>query len=79
MKVIRIGFMVVTLIWMAFTAYILVRIAEDLNYLRGSSDYTIELLDSIAGDVQPIGDLGLISRGRSFTCTVDKRLTNVLY
>ena len=51
MKAIRIGFMVVTLIWMAFTAYILVRLAEDLNYLRGSSDYTIELLDSIAGDV----------------------------
>ena len=71
MKVVRIGFMVVTLIWMAFTAYILVRIAEDLSYLRGSSDYTIELLDQISGNVEPILQLQHLDRNRSFSCSIN--------
>ena len=71
MKVVRIGFMVVTLIWMAFTAYILVRIAEDLSYLRGSSDYTIELLDQISGNVEPISQLQHLGHNRSFSCSID--------
>jgi hypothetical protein len=71
MKVIRIGFMVIILMWMAFTAYILVRIAEDLSYLRGSSDYTIELLDQISGNVEPILQLQHLDRNRSFSCSIN--------
>ena len=71
MKVIRIGFMVIILMWMAFTAYILDRIAEDLSYLRGSSDYTIELLDQISGNVEPILQLQHLDRNRSFSCSIN--------
>ena len=63
--------MVIILMWMAFTAYILVRIAEDLSYLRGSSDYTIELLDQISGNVEPILQLQHLDRNRSFSCSIN--------
>ena len=42
MKVVRIGFMCFIIAWMLFTAYVMLKMAEDLDYLRGSSDYTIE-------------------------------------
>ena len=70
MRVIRIGFVVITVAWMSFTAYVLVRIAEDLSYLSESSDYTIELLDQISGNVEPILQLQHLGRNRSFSCSI---------
>ena len=71
MRVIRIGFVVITVAWMSFTAYVLVRIAEDLSYLSESSDYTIELLDQIAGNVEPLMQLQGLNRNRSFSCSIE--------
>jgi hypothetical protein len=71
MRVVRIGLIVITVAWMAFTAYVLVRIAEDLSYLRGSTDYQIQLLDQIAGNVEPLMQLQGISRNRSFSCSIN--------
>ena len=70
MRVIRIGFIVIAVAWMSFTAYVLVRIAEDLSYLSESSDYTIELLDQISGNVEPILQLQHLGRNRSFSCSI---------
>jgi hypothetical protein len=71
MRVIRIGFMLIAVAWMAFTAYVLVRIAEDMSYLSESSDYTIELLDQIAGNVEPLMQLQGLNQNRSFSCSID--------
>tara|TARA_Y100001949_G_C15836852_1_gene264478 strand:- start:298 stop:534 length:237 start_codon:yes stop_codon:yes gene_type:complete len=71
MRVIRIGFIVITVAWMSFTAYVLVRIAEDLSYLSGSSDYQIQLLDQIAGNVEPLMQLQGLNRNRSFSCSIN--------
>jgi hypothetical protein len=71
MRVIRIGFVVITVAWMSFTAYVLVRIAEDLSYLSESSDYTIELLDQIAGNVEPLMQLQGLNQNRSFSCSIN--------
>ncbi len=71
MKVIRIGFIVIAVAWMSFTAYVLVRIAEDLTYLSESSDYTIQLLDQIAGNVEPLLQLQHLDHNRSFSCSIN--------
>lgn len=71
MKVVRIGFMCFIITWMLFTAYVMLKMAEDLDYLRGSSDYTIELLDQISGNVEPISQLQHLDRNRSFSCSID--------
>ena len=71
MRVIRIGFIVIAVAWMAFTAYVLVRMAEDLTYLSESSDYTIQLLDQIAGNVEPLLQLQHLDHNRSFSCSIN--------
>ena len=71
MRVIRIGFVVITVAWMAFTAYVLVRMAEDLSYLSESSDYQIQLMDQIAGNVEPLMQLQGLNRNRSFSCSIE--------
>jgi hypothetical protein len=52
------------MIWLGFS------ILDRLTYIAESSDYHIQLLDNIWGDLEPIGDLGLISKGRSFSCEI---------
>jgi hypothetical protein len=54
----------VLMIWLGFS------ILDRLTYIAESSDYHIQLLDNIWGEMEPIGDLGLISQGRSFSCEV---------
>jgi hypothetical protein len=62
--------------WMVTVLYIGFCMLDTLDYMAESSDYEIQLLDLIYGELEPVGDLGLISRGRSFHCTVDYGLTN---
>ena len=61
---------IVTVTWMVIMIWLGFNILDQLIYLAESSDYHIQLLDNIWGDLEPIGDLGLISRGRSFSCEV---------
>ena len=62
--------------WMVTVLYIGFNMLDTLDYMAESSDYEIQLLDLIYGELEPVGDLGLISQGRSFSCTVDYGLTD---
>ena len=65
------GFLIITGVgWMMTMLWLGFNILDQLTYLAESSDYHIQLLDNIWGDLEPIGDLGLISKGRSFSCEV---------
>ena len=63
-------------IWMGLVLYIGFNMLDKLDYIAESSDYEIQLLDLIYGELEPVGQLGLISQGRSFSCTVDSGLTD---
>jgi hypothetical protein len=63
-------------IWMGLVLYIGFNMLDKLDYIAESSDYEIELLDLIYGELEPVGQLGLISQGRSFSCEVDSGLTD---
>ena len=57
-------------VWMVIMIWLGFSILDRLTYIAESSDYHIQLLDNIWGEMEPIGDLGLISQGRSFSCEV---------
>ena len=61
---------IVTVTWMVLMIWLGFSILDRLTYIAESSDYEIQLLDNIWGDLEPIGDLGLISKGRSFSCEI---------
>lgn len=61
---------IVTVTWMVLMIWLGFSILDRLTYIAESSDYHIQLLDNIWGDLEPIGDLGLISKGRSFSCEI---------
>ena len=61
---------IATVTWMVLMIWLDFSILDRLTYIAESSDYHIQLLDNIWGDLEPIGDLGLISRGRSFSCEI---------
>ena len=61
---------------MGLVLYIGFNMLDKLDYIAESSDYEIELLDLIYGELEPVGQLGLISQGRSFSCEVDSGLTD---
>ena len=63
-------------IWIGLVLYIGFNMLDKLDYIAESSDYEIQLLDLIYGELEPVGQLGLISQGRSFSCTVDSGLTD---
>ena len=66
------GFLLVTgVAWMMCMLWLGFNILDQLTYIAESSDYHIQLLDNIWGDLEPIGDLGLISKGRSFSCEIN--------
>lgn len=58
-------------VWMVIMIWLGFSILDRLTYIAESSDYHIQMLDNIWGEMEPIGDLGLISRGRSFSCEVE--------
>lgn len=57
-------------VWMVIMIWLGFSILDRLTYIAESSDYHIQMLDNIWGEMEPIGDLGLISKGRSFSCEV---------
>ena len=61
---------IVGVTWMVLMIWLGFGILDRLTYIAESSDYHIQLLDNIWGDLEPIGDLGLISKGRSFSCEI---------
>ena len=63
-------------VWMGLVLYIGFNMLDKLDYIAVSSDYEIQMLDNIFGELEPVGDLGLISQGRSFSCTVNSGLTD---
>ena len=54
----------VLMIWLGFS------ILDRLTYIAESTDYEIQLLDSIYGEMEPLSTLGLLSRNRSFSCEI---------
>ena len=48
-------------IWMGLVLYIGFNMLDKLDYIAESSDYEIQLLDLIYGELEPVGQLGLIS------------------
>ena len=63
-------------IWMGLVLYIGFSMLDRLDYISESSDYHIQMLDLIYGELEPVSNLGLISQGRSFSCEVNSGLTN---
>lgn len=63
-------------IWMGLVLYIGFNMLNKLDYIAETGDYEIQMLDLIWGELEPIGHLGIISQGRSFSCTVDSGLTD---
>lgn len=63
-------------IWMGLVLYIGFNMLDKLDYIAESSDYEIQLLDLIYSELEPVGHLGIISSGRSFSCEVNSGLTN---
>ena len=61
---------IVTVTWMVLMIWLGFSILDRLTYIAESSDYHIQLLDNIWGDLEPIGHLGLISKGRSLICEI---------
>lgn len=47
------------------------KISENIEYLAGSTDYQIQLLDQIAGNVEPLIQLQGLGYNRSFSCSID--------
>ena len=62
--------------WMVTVLYIGFNVLDKLDYIAESSDYEIQLLDLIYSELEPVGQLGIISSGRSFSCEVNSGLTN---
>ena len=58
-------------VWMVIMIWLGFSILDRLTYIAESSDYHIQMLDNIWGEMEPIGDLGLISKGRSISCEVE--------
>ena len=63
-------------VWMGLVLYIGFSMLDRLDYISESSDYHIQVLDLIYSELEPVGDLGLISQGRSFSCEVNSGLTD---
>ena len=61
---------IVGVTWMVLMIWLGFNILDQLTYIAESSDYHIQLLDNIWGELDPLGDLGLISKGRSFSCEI---------
>ena len=71
MKIVRITYMCVAIIFMVSVGILTYKISENLEYLAGSSDYQIQLLDQIAGNVEPLMQLQGLNRNRSFSCSIN--------
>jgi hypothetical protein len=56
--------------WMVLVIWLGFSILDRLTYIAESSDYHIQLLDSIYNELEPVGELGLMSRNRSFSCEI---------
>lgn len=63
-------------VWMGLVLYIGFSMLTKLDYIAESSDYEIQILDLIYSELEPVGQLGLISSGRGFSCTVNSGLTD---
>ena len=61
--------------WMITVGILVLKIAENTEYLALSSDYQIELLDQIAGNVEPMSQLKGLGYNRSFSCSIDTART----
>ncbi len=58
-------------VWMITVGILVMKIAENTEYLALGSDYQIELLDQIAGNVLPMSQLKGLGYTRSFSCSID--------
>lgn len=63
--------LIASVTWMVLMIWLGFGILDRLTYIAESSDYHIQLLDNIWGELVPVGDLGLISQGRSFSCEIN--------
>mgnify|MGYP001168701386 CR=1 FL=1 len=61
---------IVAVTWMVLMIWLGFSILGRLSYIAESSDYHIQLLDSIYNELEPVGELGLMSRNRSFSCEI---------
>ena len=57
-------------IWMGLVLYIGFNMLDRLDYISESSDYHIQMLDLIYGELEPLGELGLLGHNRSFSCEI---------
>lgn len=71
MKIVRITTMCVAIIFMVSVGILTYKISENIEYLAGSTDYQIQLLDQIAGNVEPLIQLQGLGYNRSFSCSID--------
>ena len=66
------GFLLVTgVAWMMTMLWLGFNILDQITYLAESSDYNIQLLDNIWSELDPLGELGLLSHNRSFSCEIN--------
>jgi|14BtaG_2_1085337.scaffolds.fasta_scaffold14621_2 hypothetical protein len=61
---------IVTVTWMVIMIWLGFNILDQLIYLAESSDYHIQLLDNIWGELEPLSELGLLGHNRSFSCEI---------
>ena len=71
MKIVKITTMCVAIIFMVSVGILTYKISENIEYLAGSTDYQIQLLDQIAGNVEPLMQLQELSSNRSFSCSIN--------
>ena len=56
---------------MVSVGILMYKISENMEYLAGSTDYQIQLLDQIAGNVEPMSQLKGLGYNRSFSCSIN--------
>jgi hypothetical protein len=71
MKIVNITFRCIAVIFMITLGLLMYKISENIEYLAGSTDYQIQLLDQIAGNVEPLIQLQGLGYNRSFSCSID--------
>ena len=71
MKIVNITFMCIAVIFMVSVGILTYKISENMEYLAGSTDYQIQLLDQIAGNVTHLQQFEGLTRYRSFSCTIN--------
>ncbi len=71
MKIVNITFRCIAVIFMVSVGILMYKISENIEYLAGSTDYQIQLLDQIAGNVEPMSQLKGLGYNRSFSCSIN--------